>query len=55
MKTYEIKYHVVGRQCCGRKPTASKTVQIKANSVEEAQVKLRKKVPSARFETIREV
>jgi len=55
MKTYSIKYHIIGKSCCGRKPKPSVTVQIEANSVDEAREKLRKKVPGARFESIEEV
>jgi hypothetical protein len=55
MKTYEIKYHEVGRDCCGRKPKSSITIRIQAKDSEDARKRLRLKSPGARFETVREI
>jgi hypothetical protein len=55
MKTYEIKYHEVGRDCCGRKPKSSITIRIQAKDPEDARKRLRLRSPGARFETVREI
>jgi hypothetical protein len=56
MKTYEIRYHEVGRNCCGRrKPKPSMMIRIQAKDPDDARKRLRLRSPGARFESVREI
>ena len=55
MKTDEVSYHLLLNKCCGRQVKRSEKILIQANSPEDAQRRLGKQIPEARFNYAKEV